>query len=61
MFVSFGHSLKKVVSFTSLEAILEDLTTALDNKNPQIKSETALFLVRTFAKTHPNVLNKKLL
>ncbi|KAH9373239.1 hypothetical protein HPB48_004984 [Haemaphysalis longicornis] len=46
---------------TNLEAILEDVTAALDNKNPQIKGETTLFLARVFSKSTPAVLNKKLL
>ena len=46
---------------TSLEAIQEDLVSALANKNPSIRSETALFMARAFAKTNPNLINKKLL
>ncbi|XP_044749386.1 protein mini spindles isoform X2 [Coccinella septempunctata] len=46
---------------TSLEAILEDLLEALNNKNPSVKSETALFLARALGKTQPQALNKKLL
>lgn len=34
---------------------------ALNNKNPSVKSETALFLSRSFTKTLPTLLNKKLL
>ncbi len=46
---------------TNMEAIQEDLTAALDNKNPSIRSETALFMARAFAKTNPGLINKKLL
>lgn len=46
---------------TNLEAILEDVIAALANKNPAVKTETALFLTRSFTKTLPTVLNKKLL
>ncbi|XP_045478875.1 protein mini spindles isoform X2 [Harmonia axyridis] len=46
---------------TSLEAILEDTLEALNNKNPSVKSETALFLARSLTKTQPQALNKKLL
>lgn len=46
---------------TSLETILEDVLEAFNNKNPSVKSETALFLARAFTKTQPAVLNKKLL
>jgi cytoskeleton-associated protein 5 len=46
---------------TSLESIQEDVMEALNNKNPSVKSETALFLARAFTKTQPTVLNKKLL
>lgn len=46
---------------TTLEALQEDLLEALNNKNPSIKSETASFLARAFARTQPAVLNKKLI
>lgn len=46
---------------TNLEAIQEDVVTALANKNPSVKSETAMFLARCFTKTVPTILNKKLL
>ncbi|XP_054161485.1 protein mini spindles-like [Oppia nitens] len=59
--LSLREAIDAIIVATTIEAIIEDITNALVNKNPQIKSETSLFLVRTFAKTHPNVLNKKLL
>lgn len=46
---------------TNLEAISEDCVAALDNKNPNIKAETALFLCRSFAKSSTSTLPKKLL
>lgn len=46
---------------TNLEAIQEDVFAALANKNPSVKSETAMFLARSFTKTIPTILNKKLL
>ncbi|XP_017785300.1 PREDICTED: cytoskeleton-associated protein 5 [Nicrophorus vespilloides] len=46
---------------TTLENVLEDVIEALTNKNPSVKSETALFLARSLSKTLPAVLNKKLL
>jgi cytoskeleton-associated protein 5 len=46
---------------TNLEVTQEDLVAALANKNPNVKCETALFLARSFTKTQPSVLNKKLL
>ncbi|KAL7034400.1 hypothetical protein ACKWTF_007947 [Chironomus riparius] len=46
---------------TNLEAIQEEVIAALANKNPSVKTETALFLARSFTKTQPTVLNKKLL
>lgn len=46
---------------TTLEAILEDVLEALNNKNPSVKMETASFLARSFTKTLPTALNKKLL
>lgn len=46
---------------TTIEAIQEDVLTALENKNPQVKAETAYFLARCFTKCTPMMLNKKLL
>ncbi|KAH3877159.1 hypothetical protein DPMN_001016, partial [Dreissena polymorpha] len=43
----------------SLEPLIEDITAALDNKNPQIKAETALFLARAFARLTITTLPKK--
>ena len=44
-----------------MDSTVEEIAAALENKNPNIRSETALFLARTFAKTNPNLVNKKLL
>lgn len=46
---------------TTFEAILEDIIEALNNKNPSIKAETASFLARSFARTQPALINKKLI
>lgn len=46
---------------TTLEALQEDITEALNNKNPSIKAETASFLARAFARTQPATLNKKMI
>uniref|UniRef100_A0A240PP00 TOG domain-containing protein n=1 Tax=Anopheles atroparvus TaxID=41427 RepID=A0A240PP00_ANOAO len=46
---------------TTLEGILEDVLEALGNKNPSVKTETASFLARSFTKTVPTVLTKKIL
>uniref|UniRef100_A0A182QHS5 TOG domain-containing protein n=1 Tax=Anopheles farauti TaxID=69004 RepID=A0A182QHS5_9DIPT len=46
---------------TSMEAILEDVLEALGNKNPSVKTETASFLARSFTKTLPTALSKKIL
>ncbi|XP_029845565.2 cytoskeleton-associated protein 5 [Ixodes scapularis] len=46
---------------SSLEAVLEELTGALEGKNPQVKAECAAFLARVFARSMPAALNKKLL
>lgn len=45
----------------SIESMMEDALAALDNKNPAVKAETAAFLSRSFARTPPASLNKKLL
>jgi cytoskeleton-associated protein 5 len=46
---------------TNLEALQEDIFSALANKNPAVKMETAMFLARALTKTLPTILNKKLL
>lgn len=45
----------------SIDVILEDVIAGLENKNPSVKAETASFLARSFTKTPPSSLNKKLL
>ncbi|XP_043269757.1 protein mini spindles isoform X2 [Venturia canescens] len=45
----------------NIESMMEDALAALDNKNPAVKAETAAFLSRSFARTPPASLNKKLL
>ncbi|XP_011346802.1 protein mini spindles isoform X1 [Ooceraea biroi] len=45
----------------SIDVILEDTVTALENKNPAVKAETAAYLARCFARTPPASLSKKLL
>lgn len=50
-----------IFSQTNLEAISEDVVAALDNKNPQIKTETASFLSRCFSKCTTATLPKKML
>jgi len=46
---------------TNIENIYEEVIQFLDNKNPQIKSEVALFLARTFSHYPQQVRNKKTL
>ena len=46
---------------TNLEAMQEHIVESLGNKNPSVKSETASFLARAFARTQPTSINKKLL
>ncbi|VEN43701.1 unnamed protein product, partial [Callosobruchus maculatus] len=46
---------------TTLEAILDDVLEALNNKNPSVKLECSLFLARAFTKTIATSVNKKLL
>ncbi|PNF34800.1 hypothetical protein B7P43_G03732 [Cryptotermes secundus] len=59
------HALREAIDAvflsTTIEAIQEDVLTALENKNPQVKAETAYFLARCFTKCTPMMLNKKLL
>ena len=49
------------VAQVTLEALMEDIIAALDNKNPGIKAETASFLSRCFARCTQATLPKKLL
>ncbi|KAJ8298919.1 hypothetical protein KUTeg_022979 [Tegillarca granosa] len=46
---------------TTLDAVTDDIVAALENKNPNIKAETASFLSRCFAKSTMTTLPKKLL
>ncbi|XP_054706442.1 cytoskeleton-associated protein 5-like [Uloborus diversus] len=48
-------------SISTLEAMLEDIQTSLDSKNPQVKAETCAFLARAFCTCTPAQLNKKVL
>ncbi|CAN7938636.1 unnamed protein product, partial [Ixodes hexagonus] len=59
--VALREALDAAFQQTTLEAILEDVTAALDGKNPQVKAEAAAFLARVFAHSSPATLNKKLL
>ncbi|XP_031837843.1 msps cytoskeleton-associated protein 5 isoform X2 [Nomia melanderi] len=45
----------------TIDVLLEDTLAALENKNPAVKTETAAYLSRCFARTPPQSLNKKLL
>lgn len=40
---------------------MEDVIEALGNKNPSVKAGTSMFLARSFSKTQPTVINKKML
>ncbi|XP_030845166.1 cytoskeleton-associated protein 5-A isoform X3 [Strongylocentrotus purpuratus] len=46
---------------TTFQNILEDVLAALDNKNPSIRTETALFLGRAFRQCTPATLPKAIL
>ncbi|XP_018326942.1 protein mini spindles isoform X2 [Agrilus planipennis] len=59
--VAIREAVDAIYLSTTIEAIFEDVIEILNNKNPAVKSETALFLARAFAKTQPTALNKKLL
>lgn len=55
------EAIDAIYASTSLEAQQESIVEALANKNPSVKSETALFLARALTRTQPTALNKKLL
>lgn len=46
---------------TNLEAITEDILTALADKNPNVKAEAAAFVARCFSKATTATLSKKVL
>ncbi|XP_023178563.2 protein mini spindles isoform X3 [Drosophila hydei] len=54
------EAMDSIYSSTTLEAQQEHIVEALNNKNPNVKSETALFLARALCRTQPTALNKKL-
>lgn len=45
----------------TLGSIHEDILSALENKNPSIRSESVSFLARCFKRCTPTDLNKKML
>lgn len=59
--VALREAIDGLYSISSLETMLEDIQTALDSKNPQVKAETCAFLTRCFCTCSSNQLNKKLL
>ncbi|XP_017847656.1 protein mini spindles isoform X3 [Drosophila busckii] len=50
-----------IYASTTLEAQQEYIVEALANKNPNVKSETAMFLARALTRTQPTAMNKKLI
>ncbi|CAG9538175.1 unnamed protein product [Cercopithifilaria johnstoni] len=50
-----------VAASTTLEALAEDIQTALDKQNPHIKIQTNLFLYRVFKRHNPQTVPKKVL
>ncbi|XP_020818600.1 protein mini spindles isoform X1 [Drosophila serrata] len=55
------EAIDAIYASTTLETQQESIVESLANKNPSVKSETALFLARAFSRTQPMALNKKLL
>ncbi|XP_032578815.1 protein mini spindles isoform X5 [Drosophila sechellia] len=55
------EAIDAIYGSTSLEAQQESIVESLANKNPSVKSETALFMARALTRTQPTALNKKLL
>ncbi|XP_066968384.1 cytoskeleton-associated protein 5 isoform X3 [Macrobrachium rosenbergii] len=55
------EAIDAIYQTTSLESIQETVCSALNNKNPQVKAETAGFLGRAFCYCTPTILSKKLL
>ncbi|CAB3232167.1 unnamed protein product [Arctia plantaginis] len=59
--VALREAIDAIYPCTNLEAIMEDMLAAFDNKNPSIKAESALFLARALCHTQPAAFNKKLI
>ncbi|GLV37157.1 mini spindles [Carabus blaptoides fortunei] len=59
--IALREALDAIFISTTVEAIVEDVLEALNNKNPAVKAETAAFLSRAFARCQPTALNKKML
>ncbi|XP_070385371.1 protein mini spindles-like [Dermacentor albipictus] len=59
--MALREALDNAFQATNLDAIIDKVTRALENKNPQIKAETTLFLARVFSRSTPAVLNQTLL
>ncbi|MCL4126148.1 UNVERIFIED_CONTAM: hypothetical protein GTU68_000576, partial [Idotea baltica] len=55
------EAIDAIFQSTNIEAIQEITCAALNNKNPNVKAETASFLARSFCYCTPTVLTKKIL
>ncbi|XP_066276419.1 cytoskeleton-associated protein 5-like isoform X5 [Branchiostoma lanceolatum] len=58
---SLREAIDAIYLTTTLQAISEDYLAALDNKNPSIKAETALFLTRCLKRSTPAQVPKAVL
>lgn len=58
---SLREAIDAIFPSTTFQNILEDVVAALDNKNPNIRAETALFLGRAFRHCKPATLPKAVL
>uniref|UniRef100_A0A183A4T5 TIP120 domain-containing protein n=1 Tax=Echinostoma caproni TaxID=27848 RepID=A0A183A4T5_9TREM len=56
-----GFFCDAIVIQTTLDVMADDVIAALGNKSPGVRSETALFLSRVFARCNQATLTKKLL
>lgn len=55
------EAIDAIFKITTFDALMEDIQTALNNKNPQVKAETVAFLTRCFSSCSSTTLNKKVL
>ncbi|EDX12733.1 GD19072 [Drosophila simulans] len=55
------EAIDAIYGSTALKGQQESIVESLANKNPSVKSETALFMARALTRTQPTALNKKLL
>lgn len=57
--INLREAIDAIMYSSSLESILEDVISALDNKNPQVRTESASFVARHCASVNPSAWGHK--